>query len=58
MLDATSVRSDQKSEAWSPAHSMPSACWPLQPLRPKSTPRPEPCTSSSARCIERRYRPP
>jgi len=51
---ATSVRSDQKSEGWSPPQVTPTACWPVQPGRPNSTPSPG-CTSSSARCIERRY---
>src|SRR3954447_13255274 len=50
----TSVRNDQKSLGWSPPQVTPTACCPVQPGRPKSTPSPG-CTSSSARCIERRY---
>ena len=51
---ATSVRSDQKSDGWSPPQVTPTACCPVQPGRPNNTPVPG-CTSSSARCIERRY---
>jgi hypothetical protein len=50
---ATSARSDQKSEAWSPPQVIPTACCPVQPGRPKSTPSPG-WTSSRARCTERR----
>ncbi|CAB4935938.1 unannotated protein [freshwater metagenome] len=50
---ARSTRSDQKSDAWSPPQSIPVACWPVHPERPKRTPSPG-CAFCSARRMERR----
>ncbi|HEX4625771.1 MAG TPA: hypothetical protein VH231_15080 [Solirubrobacteraceae bacterium] len=49
----TSVRSDQKSESWSPPQVTPMRCPPVQPERVNSTPSPG-WASSSARCIDAR----